>query len=137
MFKKIGLYLALVCCVANFSGCVFLLIPAAIGIAGGIGIGIGTAKWMSDKLVEEVPYDFAKTAQGVRDGLKSMQLIIVKESDTDTLVQFNSKYSDGRTVWINVEHIKDKVSKLEVRVGVWGGQKEARVILDGILSQLK
>lgn len=137
MLKKAGLGLALVCCAMNFSGCMFLLIPAAIGIAGGVGIGIGTAKWLSDKLVEQVPYPFDKTLKAVQDGLKQLQIGIIKETDTDKLSQISGKYTDGRTVWVNVEKVSDKVSKIEVRVGVWGGQKEARGVLDGIMGQLK
>lgn len=137
MLKRICLSVAMLCFVINSSGCIFLAIPLAVGVVAGAGIGIGTAKWMSDKLVEQVPYTFDRTIQGVKDGLLSMKLVIVKETVSDSLVQFNSTYSDGRTVWINVERVKDKVTKIEVRVGVWGGQKEANVILDGILSQLK
>ena len=136
MFKKFTLTLALIFCVANLNGCVFLLIPVAVGVVGGVGIGIGTAKWLSDKLVEQVAHPYDKTIQGARDGLKDLKIDIVKETDTDKLTQINCKYSDGRTVWINVAFVSDKVSRIEVRVGVWGGQKEARIILDGILAHL-
>jgi hypothetical protein len=136
MFKKFTLSLALIFCAVNLNGCVFLLIPIAIGVAGGVGIGIGTAKWMSDKLVEQVPHPFDKTVQGALDGLKGMKIDIIKETDTDTLTQISCKYSDGRTVWINVAKVSAKVTRIEVRVGVWGGQKEARIILDGILAKL-
>ena len=106
------------------SSCVFLLIPVAVGVVGGVGIGIGTAKWLSDKLVEKVPYSYDKTVQGVKEGLKNLQLEIVKETDSEKLTQINCKYSDGRVVWINVEYVSASVSRIEVRVGVWGGQKE-------------
>jgi hypothetical protein len=136
MFKKFTMSLVLIFCAVNLSGCFFLLIPVAVGVVGGVGIGIGTAKWMSDKLVEQVAHPYDKTVQGAKDGLKAMNIDIIKESDTEKLTQINCKYSDGRTVWINVAFVSDKVSRIEVRVGVWGGQKEARVILDGILAHL-
>jgi hypothetical protein len=136
MFRKFTLSLALVFCAVNLNGCVFLLIPAAIGVAGGIGIGIGTAKWMSDKLVEQVPHPYDKTIEGAEDGLKDLKIDIIKEDKTDKLTQISCKYPDGRTVWINVLPASDKVTRIEVRVGVWGGQKEARIILDGILAHL-
>jgi|GEM_PF-580885 len=136
MFKKFTLSLALVFCAVNLNGCVFLLIPVAVGVVGGVGIGIGTAKWLSDKLVEQVPHPYDKTVQGAHDGLKDLKIDIIKDTGTDKLTQISCKYPDGRTVWINVAFVSDKVSRIEVRVGVWGGQKEARVILDGILSKL-
>jgi hypothetical protein len=137
MFKKISLWLVIVFCSLNLSGCIFLLIPAAIGIVGGVGIGIGTAKWMSDKLVEQVPYGYDKTIQGAKDGLTDLKLDIIKETDTDKLTQISCKYPDGRTVWVSVMPVSPSVSRIEVRVGVWGGQKEARAVLDGILGRLK
>ena len=137
MIKKAGLWLLIALCSFNLTGCVFLLIPAAIAVVGGVGIGIGTAKWLSDKLVEQVPYPYTKTVNGARDGINKMKLETIKETDTDALTQISCKYSDGRTVWVTVAHVSSSVSRIEVRVGVWGGQKEARIILDGILEHLK
>jgi len=136
MFKKFTLSLALIFCAVNLNGCIFLLIPVAIGVAGGVGIGIGTAKWLSDKLVEQVPHPYDKTVQAARAGLKDLKIDIVKEADTDKLTQISSKYPDGRTVWINVAVVSPTVSRIEVRVGVWGGKKEAGTILDAILARL-
>lgn len=137
MFKKVSIWIITVLCALNLSGCIFLLIPAAVAVVGGVGIGIGTAKWMSDKLVEQVPYTYAKSIQGARDGVNSLKLDIIKETGTDTLTQISCKYSDGRTVWVNVVHVSASVSRIEVRVGVWGGQPEARKVLEGILERLK
>lgn len=136
MFKKMVLWLVMVFCTLNLSGC-FLIVPAAVLVVGGVGIGIGTAKWMSDKMVEQVPFPYAKTIQGARDGAGDLKLEIIKETDTDKMTQISCKYSDGRTVWISVLHVSETVSRIEVRVGVWGGQKEARAVLDGILGRLK
>jgi hypothetical protein len=136
MFKKFTLSVALIFCAVNLNGCVFLLVPVAVGVVGGVGIGIGTAKWLSDKLVEQVPHPYDKTVQGARDGLKDLKIDIIKEVGTDKLTQISCKYSDGRTVWVNVANVSASVSRIEVRVGVWGGQQEARKILDGILARL-
>jgi hypothetical protein len=133
MLKKMGLWIAIVVCSLNLSGCVFLLGAAAVGVVG----GVGTAKWLSDKLVEEVRFPYDRTVQGVRDGLKDLQLEISKVTATDETTQIISAYSDGRTVWVVVDHISSSVSRIQVRVGVWGGQPEARKILDGIMDHLK
>jgi len=136
MFKKITLWVVMVFCTLNLSGCVFLLIPVAIGVVGGVGIGIGTAKWLSDKLVEQVPDSYEKTVHGARDGVNNLKLEIIKETDLDKMTQISCKYADGRTVWVSVLHVSANVSRIEVRVGVWGGQPEARKILDAILARL-
>jgi hypothetical protein len=137
MFKRFTLSLALLFCAVNLSGCFFLVVPLVIGVAGGVGVGIGTAKWLSDKLVEQVPYTYDKSVQGVKDGLADLKIAIIKETDKDVLTQISCNYPDGRTVWVNVAPVSKAVSRIEVRVGVWGGQKEARTILDSILTHLK
>jgi hypothetical protein len=131
MFKKSTLFFSLVFCTAILNGCV-LLAPVAIGV----GIGVGTAKWLSDKLVEQVPHPYAQTVRGAREGIKDLKINIVKETLTDNLTQFSCKYPDGKTVWIDVAYVSASISRIEVRVGVWGGQPEARKILDGILAHL-
>ena len=136
MFKKFTLFLAVLFFSFNLSGCVFLLIPIAVGVVGGVGIGIGTAKWMSDKLVEQVPHPFDKTVLAAQGGIKDLKLDIIKETDTDKLTQISCKYTDGRTVWVTIAFASAKVSRIEVRVGVWGGQAEARKVLDAVLTHL-
>jgi len=132
MVRKIGLFLILVMCSLNFSGCIFLLAGGAVVVGG-----VGTAKWLSDKLVEEVNASYDRATQGARDGLNDLKLDITKVTTTDAVTEINCKYSDGRSVWVNIYHVSSNVSRLEVRVGVWGGQSEARQVLDGILEHLK
>jgi len=136
MFKKTLLWIAVLVYSFNLSGC-FLIIPAVICVVGGAAIGVGTATWMSDKLVEQVPYGYDKTVQASRDGVSDMKMAVIKETDTDTLTQISCKYDDGRTVWINVAKSSPKVSRIEVRVGAWGGKADATKVLDAILNHLK
>ena len=77
--------------------------------------------------------DWLRIFKGI---IRSFRAREIKETDTDKLTQISCKYKDGRTVWINVALVSAKVSRIEVRVGVWGGQKEAHAILDGILAHL-
>jgi hypothetical protein len=136
MFQKLTRGIILIVCVLNFSGCFFLILPA-VGLVAGAGIGIGTAKWMSDKLVEQVPYSYQHSIEGARAGVKSLNLEVIKETASDKLTQISCKYPDGRTVWINIVLVSDKLCRLEVRVGSWGGKEEASKILDAIMSNLK
>lgn len=136
MFRRFVICVSIIFCSLNLSGC-FLLILPAVGLVAGAGIGVGTAKWMSDKLVEQVPYPYQKAIEGARAGVKSMGMETIKETNTDKLTQISCKYTDGRTVWINIVLVSDKVSRIEVRVGSWGGKEEARKVLDAIMNSLK
>jgi hypothetical protein len=111
-FAFIGLGLLLM------STCGCLLLAGAAG-------GTGTAVWLSEKLTQEVNAPFDRSVRAAKSALKSLNLEITKETTKDTVAQIMGKYTDGRTIWIDVRKITDASSKIEVRVGAVGGDKEA------------
>lgn len=101
----------------NICGCVALL-------AGAAG-GAGTAAWLSGKLTQEFHSPYERTISAAKTALNSLNLAIEKETHEDTVTQLKSKYSDGREVWIDIRKISEDSSKVEVRVGAIGSNKDA------------
>lgn len=101
----------------NTYGCVALL-------AGAVG-GAGTAVWLSEKLSEEVDASFERSIKAAKSALQSLKLEVTKETREKDVAQIMSKYSDGKTVWIDIRPITASRSKVEVRVGAVKGDKEA------------
>jgi len=117
MFKRtvtfvIGSFLLL-----NIYGCFALL---AGGAAGG-----GTAMWLSEKLTQQVNSPFERVVTASKSALASLQLEVTKETVENGNAQIMSKYTDGKTIWIDVHLVTPTSSKLEVRVGAVSGNKEA------------
>ena len=108
----------------NMSGCVALL----VGAAG----GAGTAGWLSGKLTHELDSSFEKTLAATTSALESLKLDITKETTKDNVAQVMSKYFDERVVWIDIHKISDKISRIEIRVGMKGDHEASRRILDKI-----
>jgi len=126
MLNKIFVFLVAGFILVNICGCVALF-------AGAAG-GAGTAAWLSGKLSEEVHYPFDRTVKAVKDALASLRLPLTKETIEADVAQIMSKYSDGKTIWVDIRKIADNSSKIEVRVGGVTPDKEAA---DKILKRIK
>lgn len=124
MDKSICKLIILAFLLMNIYGCVALL-------AGAVG-GAGTGVWLSDKLTQEVNVPSDKCLSAVKSALKALRLQITKETVKEEVAQVMGKYSDGRTIWIDINRVSQRVSRIEVRVGVPGDKEAARKILDKI-----
>jgi len=126
MLKKIFIFLIAGFTLVNICGC-FALFAGAAG-------GAGTAAWLSGKLSEEVHYPFDRTVKAVKGALASLRLPVTKETTEANIAQIMSKYSDGKTIWVDIHKITDNSSKIEVRVGGVTSDKEAA---DKILKRIQ
>jgi len=117
MRTKIISLLLVIACLCSITGCVALL-------AGAAG-GAGTALWLSGKLSQEVNAPFDRTIKATKSALTSLKMVINKETVEENIAQIMSKYSDGRTVWIDIRRMTQASSQVEVRVGVVSQDKEA------------
>ena len=117
MFKKTIIFIFSGMLLLNIYGC-FALFAGAVG-------GTGTAVWLSGKLTQEFHSPYEQTITAAKKALKSLKLEITKETKEDTVTQLKSRYSDGREIWIDIRKIAEDSSKVEVRVGGIGSNKEA------------
>jgi len=116
MIKNIIVAITAVFLVCNIYGCVIL--------AGAAG-GAGTAVWLSGKLTQEVNFPFERAVEASKSGIKSLRLGITKVTVEDKVAQIMGKYTDGKTIWVDVHKITEASSRIEVRVGAVSGDKEA------------
>lgn len=113
----------------NLSGC-FLFVA---GVAG----GAGTAIWLSGKLTQEFHASYQATIDATKLAVQSLNLPVVKETHDERVTQIKGSYSDGREMWIDIHHITEMSTKVEVRVGGVSSDKEAAsIILRKIQSYL-
>lgn len=128
MARKFMVFILLLLLVPYIYGCVAILAGAAAGA--------GTSVWLSDKLTQEVNASYDKTINAAKSALRSLKLSVEKETKKDEIAQIISKYSDGKTVWIDIRKVTEKISKIDVRVGMMGDEEATRKIMDKILRYL-
>ena len=121
MFKKLLILFFAVLLLVNMYGCIALL--------AGTAAGAGTAVWLSGKLSQEVNVPFERAINAAKSALKSLKLEVTKVTVEQNTAQIMSKYSDGKTVWIDIHRITEASSKIEVRVGAVSTNKEAADII--------
>ena len=125
MAKKILVFIFTSLLLINIYGCLALL-------AGAAG-GAGTAAWLSEKLSQEVNVPFEQTIKATKSALKSLRLAVTKETVEQNVAQIMSKYTDGKTIWIDVRRVTESSSEIQLRVGAVKGDKEAA---DKILKRI-
>ena len=128
MFRRIGAVVLLLLLLVNICGC-------AVLIAGTAG-GVGTAKWLSGKLSQQVEASPERSLEAVKSALKSLRLDITKETLTEDVIQVKSNYMDGRTIWIDIKPASESTSQIDVRVGAVSDKEAAQIILDRTLRHL-
>lgn len=112
----------------NCSGCVAL-------VAGAAG-GAGTSLWLEGKIREEVSVPIKKATKATTSALGAMRLEITKTTVKENVAQIMSKYTDGRTIWIDVKKLSETSSQIEIRVGMKGDKEASTKILDRIKRYL-
>ena len=133
MFKKIAASIFSVLLLVNICGCVAL-------IAGGAAGGVGTAVWLSGKLIQYVNNPLEQTTKAAKDYLQSRNLAMVSKetiSAGHSVVQIRSKETSGEKIRIDIHKITETRSRIEIRVGTLVSNKEAAdIILKEITGRL-
>ncbi len=128
MIKKLFVLMSLGICVLNFSGCILLAAGAA---------GAGTAKWLSDKVTQEVDVGSDRVSAAAKDALKDMDIKVYKETSLPEVVQVLGTDKQQRKVWVDIHPIDAKNTRIDVRVGYINGEDDSRKILDAIVKKSK
>ena len=133
MHKKLAVFISSLILLTNLCGCVAL-------IAGGTAGGVGTAVWLSGKLVQYVDSPLDKVALASKDYLQSRNLSLTSKetiSAGHAVVQIRSRETSGERVRIDIHKITGTRSRIEIRVGTLMGNREAAdKVLKGITERL-
>jgi hypothetical protein len=116
-----------------FTGFLLVNLYGCVAVLAGAAGGGGTAVWLSGKLSQEVNASFERAVDATKSALRSLNLKVTKETKEEKVAQIISKYTDGKTIWIDIRPITAANSKVEVRVGAVSGDKEAA---DKILKRI-
>ncbi len=116
----------------NICGCAALLIGA--GAAAG---GAGATIWAGGKLKYDIDAPLIVVIRATTKAMNSLKLPITKTTTKIDIAQIKGRYSDRRTIWIDIHYVSDSSSVIEIRVGIRGDDEASRRILDKILAFIK
>jgi hypothetical protein len=113
--------------VFQVSGCALLFGAAA---------GVGGFAWVKGKLVKDINAPVDKVHNAALAGLKKLELPITLDRKDKFTAKIESKFADGTNVWVDIDSVTERTSKIHIRVGVLGDQERSSRILASIEKAL-
>ena len=65
-------------------------------------------------------------------GLKKLELPVLVDRKDKLTAKIESKFADGTNVWIDIESLTSRTTRIKIRVGVLGDQERSNEILNAI-----
>ena len=109
------------------SGCV-----AAVAAAGGAG---GYA-WSRGKLSFTEPHDITSCHDATVSALTALDIKVTGDTTDQLTGRIKGETATGDDLTIDLESQSIRVTKIDVRVGFWGNETQARMIADKIKTRL-
>lgn len=112
----------------SLSGCLALVAGAGAGAAGVV--------YVKGKLEDEVQAPVPAVHEATVKALKDLNMPIVVDRADSLTGEVKSKLADGKDVTIELERETQKTTKVGIRVGMVGDEKQSLEILDQIKKHL-
>lgn len=126
-FPTLFLFVLLPAIVCTTAGCLLLV---------GAGAGAGSAAYYMGKLEDEINAPVDDVHEATIKGLKNLEMPILKDQGDKLSGKVESVTADDRTVWIYIDSVALKRSKITIRVGLIGDEVRSQQILTAIRDAL-
>jgi hypothetical protein len=113
------------------SGCVVL---AALGI--GAAAAAGAVVYVKGNLTQTVNVPRDKVHEAAVQAVKDVGIPVLSDATEDMTTKITSQFSDGAQVWVTLDVVDYKTTKITVRVGLMGEEQRAREVLAKIQGHL-
>lgn len=112
------------------------LSSGCLAVAAGAAAGAGTYAYVTGELstLEEVKLDRAWSA--TQAAVKDLQFTVKEQAKDALQARLVAQQADKTDIKITLEAQGDKVTKIRIRVGVFGDEATSRLIMDKIKSNL-
>ena len=127
IIKRLSLLALMIFCAGYLAGCAAAVVGAAAGTA--VAYHKGELKSTEKGTVQQV-YSAALGA------MNSMNLDTVTKSNDGLNAKILAKQQNGDNVAIDMEQKPSNLTEVKIRVGAFGDESRARVVLDHIRTQL-
>jgi len=112
----------------SLSGCLALAVGAGAGAAGVVYV----KGELQDEVAQPVPAVHEATVQALKD----LNMPVVTDRSDNLTAEIKSRLADGKEVTIELDRETQKTTKIGIRVGMVGDEKQSLEILDHIKKRL-
>ena len=124
---KSSVIVALVAVLPLLSGCVVAL----AGVASA-----GTVAWVEGRLDAALDANFDRTEKAADRAIAQLLFVKVSEQKDALNAVLNARTAEDKKVTIEVIRVGDTLSKVQIRVGLFGDEAKSLAILDKIKANL-
>ncbi|MEW5894833.1 MAG: DUF3568 family protein [Candidatus Omnitrophota bacterium] len=118
------IFLAMSCC-----GCGAILVGTAAGVAGAY-------VWTQGNLELNVNYSVEELYQASRAALEELDFMVERDSHDHFEARISARSREQRKTLIRIEGKTELLSRIRVRVGVWGDRDESQIVMNAILRNV-
>lgn len=127
-FRLFSIQIISICSLMTMVGCVPLIIGAAAG-AGGLG-------YIKGALIENIDEPVNKINKATVAALGEFGVFVIVDELNKHSSYIRAEYKDGRNIQVNIDALTEYVSKITIRIGVFGDQDESMMILKAIEKRM-
>lgn len=109
------------------SGCVIVAAGAA---------GAGTVAYVRGELEASVPTGLAKASAAARAAIEQLKLIKISDKEDSLSCVIIARTADDKKIEIKLSSVGDGISKVQIRVGVFGDKVVSTAVFDRIKANL-
>lgn len=111
-------------------------LAGCLAVAAGAAAGAGTYAYVNGEMTTREDASLDRVWIAARGAVEDLQLITKDETKDELQAKISAERADGTSVTIKLDSEGADVTKIGVRVGVFGDRSQSRVILDKIRERL-
>ncbi|MCR6654801.1 MAG: DUF3568 domain-containing protein [Opitutus sp.] len=125
----------------NLQWCKVLTVAVALSVAGfssgcvavvAAGAGAGAVAYVRGQLETTQTRDFERTVRGTQRAIEQLGFAKVSEKKDALLATFVARNAADKKIEIRLENLGQDLTKIRIRIGIFGDEELSRRILDKI-----
>ena len=115
---------------------VVLFQSGCIGLFAGAAVGVGSVAYVRGELRTALDQDYDRVVRAAGRAVEQLRFVKVSENQDALTTVLIARTAEDTKVEIRVVKVSEKLTRVEIRVGVFGDQAVSQIILGTIKDKL-
>jgi len=107
-----------------------------IAVVAGAAAGAGTVAYVRGELETTVGKPFDTVDHATNSALTNLRFMRLSEKKDALLAHYEVRTAEDKKVTIKVSRVTDQLTRVDIRVGLFGNESLSRTIMDRIQAEL-
>jgi len=105
-------------------------------VGGLLGAGAGAVAYVRGELEARVERPYTAVVQATESAITDLQFVQEEVRKDALRANFDARNADDKAVNIRIEKMTQTITTVKIRIGVFGDQKQSRLVLEQIKANL-